>query len=675
MNRITALMVGTALVSSLPIATSQSVHAGGAVTAFTVATTVMIDDGTDTCSTSTHAVSLTGSATVRYCVTLTNTGSEALSLHDVQGDSIGQLVGPADATVVEPGSSWSVTQTALETEPHFEQVEWAATGVDSGVEVIEQASASVYIQLQGAFEVQLDMTAMVDDGTDTCGTETDLVVPAGTPVRFCYTMTNTRAVAVAVTFLFDEHVGLVPGAADSGGVPLPELEPGESRVVTNVAVVDESGTWTGHWAGIEDVSESIVQGTDGVAIEVVESPTTTTAPCVATTLPPPTDAPTTQLPTTTTDHDLVAPYDDDHDDAAVRRSDHDDDEPGLRGADDHHDARRAGGVRPSGPGCGALPGDAARRGDAAGDGIARICAVGAGARARRIRPARAVHGPMAPLVNARRVPLLAWVAVSAIAVTGSSSSGVAHAAAMALELTVGEFEGLSSCTGTDTSLTAPVGTPIEYCYVMSNVGDHTLSMHDLDNDVFGPILGDVAIDLEPGESIVSSHVEPLAGTHTSTATWTATVVQHDTETSASDSVTVTALPVDPDLDVAAESAAMSVAMTVMVDDGTDTCGTDTAAVVEKGTVLRFCYTMTNTGDEALNLHDVRDSHIGQIVGPGHDHLVQPGDGVVLTATGAWQTSRRSTTSSGKRPASNRTPSCTTGTASSSRCSGRRSRST
>ena len=241
-------------------------------------------------------------------------------------------------------------------------------------------------------------------------------------------------------------------------------------------------------------------------------------------------------------------------------------------------------------------------------------------------------------MNARRVSLLAWVTISAIAVTGSPPSGVAHAAAMALELTVGEFEGLSSCTGTETSLTAPVGTPIEYCYVMSNVGDHTLSMHDLDNDVFGPILGDVAIDLEPGESIVSSHVEPLAGTHTSTATWTATVVQHDTETSASDSVAVTALPVDPDLDVAAESAAMSVAMTVVVDDGTDSCGTDTAAVVEKDTVLRFCYTMTNTGDEALNLHDVRDSHIGQIAGPGHDQLVQPGDGVVLTATGAWQKS-------------------------------------
>ena len=296
---MTALMVGTASMLSLPIATSQSVHAGGAVTAFTVATTVMIDDGTDTCSTSTHAVSLTGSETVRYCVTLTNTGSEALSLHDVQGDSIGQLVGPADATVVEPGSSWSVTTTALETEPHLEQVDWAATGVDSGVEVVVQASAYVYIQLQGAFAVQLDMTAMADDGTDTCGTETDLAVEAGTPVRFCYTMTNTRAVAVAVTFLFDEHVGLVAGAADSGGVTLPELQPGESRVVTNVAVVDESGTWTGHWAGIEDVSDSIVQGTDSVEIEVVESPTIT-APCVETTLPPPTDPPTTQPPTTTT---------------------------------------------------------------------------------------------------------------------------------------------------------------------------------------------------------------------------------------------------------------------------------------------------------------------------------------------------------------------------------------
>ena len=323
-NRITALMVGTAVASMLPIATSQSVHAGGAVTAFKVATTVMIDDGTDTCSTSTHAVSHNGSDTVRYCVTLTNTGSEALSLHDVQGDSIGQLVGPADATVVEPGSSWSVTTTALETEPHLEQVEWAATGVDSGVEVVEQASAYVYIQLQGAFAVQLDMTAIADDGTDTCGTATDLAVPAGTPVRFCYTMTNTRAVGVAVTFLFDEHVGLVPGAADSGGVPLPELEPGESRVVTNVAVVDESGTWTGHWAGIEDVSDSIVQGTDGVAIEVVESPTTTTAPCFATTLPPPTDPPTTTQPSTTTTTaptttTTTLPPHDDHDHACPPR--------------------------------------------------------------------------------------------------------------------------------------------------------------------------------------------------------------------------------------------------------------------------------------------------------------------------------------------------------------------
>ena len=52
-------------------------------------------------------------------------------------------------------------------------------------------------------------------------------------------------------------------------------------------------------------------------------------------------------------------------------------------------------------------------------------------------------------------------------------------------------------------------------------------------------------------------------------------------------------------------------------------------------MLRFCYTLTNTGDEALNLHDVRDSHIGQIAGPGFDHLVQPGDGVALTATGAF----------------------------------------
>ena len=140
MNRTTALVASAALATAVAVvglAPDSSRVSAGPGLEFTVDATVMIDDGTDTCSTSTHAVSHNGSDTVRYCVTLSNTGSEALSLHDVQGDSIGQLVGPADATVVEPGSSWSVTATALETEPHLEEVEWAATGVDSGVEVIE----------------------------------------------------------------------------------------------------------------------------------------------------------------------------------------------------------------------------------------------------------------------------------------------------------------------------------------------------------------------------------------------------------------------------------------------------------------------------------------------------------------------------------------------------------
>jgi LPXTG-motif cell wall-anchored protein len=231
--------------------------------------------------------------------------------------------------------------------------------------------------------------------------------------------------------------------------------------------------------------------------------------------------------------------------------------------------------------------------------------------------------------------ILTGAAVVATALVTAGSAPVAGAPSMSLELTVGEFDGVNSCTGTGESLTVPLGTQVEYCYRMVNTGDHTLTAHHLDSDVFGSILSDVDIDLEPGEAIVGSHIETLTGTHTSTGTWTATVVQSGEPGLATDSVTVTALPIDPDLGVAAESAAMSVDMTVMVDDGSDTCGTDTAAIVEKGTELRFCYTLTNTGDEALNLHDVRDSHIGQIAGPGFDHLVQPGDGVALTATGAF----------------------------------------
>ncbi len=40
--------------------------------------------------------------------------------------------------------------------------------------------------------------------------------------------------------------------------------------------------------------------------------------------------------------------------------------------------------------------------------------------------------------------------------------------------------------------------------------------------------------------------------------------------------------------------------------------------VDIGTTVAFCYRLTNTGNEILDVHDVVDSRLGQVVGPDLD---------------------------------------------------------
>jgi hypothetical protein len=201
-TRLTALMVAATLagVSAAAIVGSRPAHGAGGP-AFALETTVMVDDGSDTCATENHIV-IDAGATFRICYTMTNTGSEALTAHDVMDSRFGAVAGPGDATVVAPGESWSVTATGANMVSMFHEVTWTATGADSATEV--EMSDFVYITIDDG-SAQLDMTVMVDDGAGTCGTETELTIPAGTQVRLCYTMTNTFTEALGPHLLIDEH--------------------------------------------------------------------------------------------------------------------------------------------------------------------------------------------------------------------------------------------------------------------------------------------------------------------------------------------------------------------------------------------------------------------------------------------------------------------------------------
>ena len=292
MTRVTALMVATVLASvSAPVIVGSWPAHGAGGPAFALETTVMVDDGSDTCATENHIV-IDAGATFRICYTMTNTGSEALTTHDVMDSRFGAVAGPGDATVVEPGESWSVTATGANMVSMFHEVTWTATGADSGTEV--EMTDFVYITIEDG-SAQLDMTVMVDDGAGTCGTETELTIPAGTQVRLCYTMTNTFTEALGPHLLIDEHLSSL--LIYEG----PTIEVGESLVHTEVAVIHEPAIWISSWEAIGVDSDANTLAVDSVRFEIGEpgpATTTTSGPCVSTASPPVTDPPMTQPPST-----------------------------------------------------------------------------------------------------------------------------------------------------------------------------------------------------------------------------------------------------------------------------------------------------------------------------------------------------------------------------------------
>ena len=292
MTRVTALMVATALASvSAPVIDGSPPAHGAGGPAFALETTVMVDDGSDTCATENHIV-IDAGATFRICYTMTNTGSEALTTHDVMDSRFGAVAGPGDGTVVEPGESWSVTATGANMVSMFHEVTWTANGADSGTEV--EMTDYVYITIEDG-SAQLDMTVMVDDGAGTCGTETELTIPAGTQVRLCYTMTNTFTEALGPHLLIDEHLGSL--LIYEG----PTIEVGESLVHTEVAVILVPAIWISSWEAIGVDSDANTLAVDSVRFEIGEpGPTTTTTSgtCVSATSSPVTDPPTSQPPST-----------------------------------------------------------------------------------------------------------------------------------------------------------------------------------------------------------------------------------------------------------------------------------------------------------------------------------------------------------------------------------------
>jgi hypothetical protein len=167
----------------------------------------------------------------------------------------------------------------------------------------------------------------------------------------------------------------------------------------------------------------------------------------------------------------------------------------------------------------------------------------------------------------------------------------------------------------------PAGTEVYYCYTITNTGDVTLNLHDLDDDVLGSILSGFNFALAPGASVntvaagLSIPYVANAST-TNTATWTAYNADGPSVT-ATATATVTV-------------ASIEIVKTVGTDPAV--CATESNITVPAGTEVYYCYTITNTGDVTLNLHDLDDDVLGTILS-GFNFALAPGASVNTVAAG------------------------------------------
>lgn len=123
------------------------------------------------------------------------------------------------------------------------------------------------------------------------------------------------------------------------------------------------------------------------------------------------------------------------------------------------------------------------------------------------------------------------------ALPGLPLSAVVVEPGIELEVTVGPDEGEGVC-GTEDELVVESGTPVRYCYAMTNVGDETVDVHSLFDDQLGWLFEDEIVIVEPGDSAVRSAVAVADESALSVATWTAERQDSGAPTAAADSAAV-----------------------------------------------------------------------------------------------------------------------------------------
>jgi hypothetical protein len=229
--------------------------------------------------------------------------------------------------------------------------------------------------------------------------------------------------------------------------------------------------------------------------------------------------------------------------------------------------------------------------------------------------------PVSAVANASVTNVGTWTAAQS-PTGGLSATATATATVTVAEIeivkTVGTVDGVCATTS---EIDVAVGTTVYYCYTVTNTGDVTLNLHDLDDDVLGTIFSGLNYVLTPGSSVntvaAGLSIPYVADASvTNTATWTA-------YNQGGPSVTATAT---------ATVNVANIALVKTVGTTPGVCALTTSIDVPAGTQVFYCYTVINTGDVTLNLHNLVDDKLGPIF-IALPYALAPGASVNTVAAG------------------------------------------
>ncbi len=210
------------------------------------------------------------------------------------------------------------------------------------------------------------------------------------------------------------------------------------------------------------------------------------------------------------------------------------------------------------------------------------------------------------------------------------------APAITLSKTVGTDP--SACASTDV-ITVAEGSAVNYCYTVQNTGGVSLTIHSLLDDQLDTLLDEAEVTLPVGASFSYSKTATVPVTTTNVATWTAWMTYSASPPVfvAIDDVapvqvyTLTAVATDT-ATVYTEPPAPGIALTKTVGTLPGVCAANDSIDVQAGTQVYYCYTVMNTGNIALPLHQLQDSDQGEIL-PGLAYTLTQGSSVNTVTAG------------------------------------------